>query len=117
MNTLAMNLLLVCLGGALGSVTRYLVSLATPRGTLVVNLVGSFFIALLMALMRPSDVRLVLVTGFLGGFTTYSAFNEETLRLLRAGSVGAAAGYVLLTVFGCLAAGYVGLVVSRVLIR
>ncbi len=108
---------MVCFGGALGSGARYLVALATPRATLVVNLIGSFCIALLLALMRPSDLRLMLVTGFLGGFTTYSAFNEETLRLLRAGSFGMAAGYVAMTVFGCLAAGYAGLVVSRVLVR
>lgn len=107
--------LLVCLGGALGSAARYLVALAMPRGTLVVNLVGSFCIALVMALLRPSDLRLLLVTGILGGFTTYSAFNEETLQMMRAGTWGAAALYVLVTVAGCLAAGFAGVAIARLM--
>ena len=105
--------LLVCLGGALGSGARYLVGLATPHGTLIVNLSGSFCIALAMALMRPSDARLLIVTGVLGGFTTYSAFNEETLQMLRAGTWGAAMMYVALTVLGCLAAGLAAVMVAR----
>jgi CrcB protein len=107
--------LLVCLGGALGSGARYLVALSLPYGTLVVNLAGSFLIALVMEAMSPSDVRLMIVTGLLGGFTTYSAFNEETMRLLRAGTVGAAFVNVGITVAGCMAAGYVGWVVGRAL--
>ena len=107
--------LLVCLGGALGSGARYLVALAMPRGTLVVNLVGSFCIALVMALLRPSDLRLLLVTGILGGFTTYSAFNEETLQMMRAGTWGSAALYVFVTVAGCLAAGFAGVAIARFL--
>ena len=107
--------LLVCLGGAIGSGARYLVAFATPRGTLIVNLAGSFCIALVMALVRPSDLRLLIVTGILGGFTTYSAFNEETLAMMRAGSFGSAALYVLATVAGCLVAGYAGFAIARMI--
>ena len=105
--------LLVCLGGALGSGARYLVSVTLPRGTLLVNLAGSFAIALVMATMRESDLRLMIVAGVIGGFTTYSAFNEETLRMMRAGAWGMAGLDVALTVFGCLGAGYLGVMVAR----
>lgn len=111
----SLPLLLVCLGGAIGSGARYLVALATPRGTLIVNVIGSFCIALAMALMRPSDLRLMIVAGVLGGFTTYSAFNEETLAMMRDGAIGAAAAYVLATAAGCLVAGYAGFAIARVI--
>lgn len=107
------RLLLVCLGGALGSGARYLIALSMPQATLVVNVAGSFGIALVMATFAPSDLRLFLVTGILGGFTTYSAFNEETLTMLRSGTWLAAVGYVLATVLGCLLAGFLGYAVAR----
>lgn len=107
--------LLVCLGGALGSGARYLVGITVPHGTLVVNLVGSFLIALVMETVRPSDLRLMVVTGILGGFTTYSALNEETLRMMRAGAWGMALWNVTTTVVGCLVAGFAGVVVARAL--
>ena len=105
--------LLVCLGGAAGSGARYAVALAVPHGTLVVNLLGSFAIALVLESMRASDLRLLLVTGFLGGFTTYSAFNQETLTFARAGEWGSVAGNLVGTVVGCLVAGWVGVWVAR----
>ena len=107
--------LLVCLGGALGSGARYLVGLAVPHGTLVVNLIGSMLIAMALESMRATDVRLTIVTGILGGFTTYSAFNEETLQMIRAGTWGSAVLYVMVTVAGCLAAGYAGFLITRAL--
>ncbi len=78
----------ICLAGAVGTGARYLtqvwatktLGLTFPWGTLIVNLVGSFLLALLMQVALTSDrisptLRLVLATGFLGGFTTYSSFN------------------------------------------
>jgi fluoride exporter len=122
------KLLLVCLGGALGSGARYLVgqwSLAQfgkafPWGTLAVNLIGSFAIALVMhaSSAKPDfsmNARLFLTTGILGGFTTYSAFNQETLSYFQAGELAKALGYAAATVLACLAAGYAGLSTSRVL--
>jgi CrcB protein len=108
-----MRLLLVCLGGALGSGARYLISTSLPNGTLIVNLLGSFAIAAVIALMPPTDVRLMIVTGVLGGFTTYSAFNEQTLEMLRTGGWGSAAVNVSVTVIGCLAAGWAGVWVAK----
>ncbi|MEA2462371.1 MAG: fluoride exporter [Acidobacteriota bacterium] len=108
-----MRFLLVCLGGAAGSGARYLIGTATPHGTLAVNIIGSFFIAMAMESMRVSDLRLLLVTGVLGGFTTYSAFNQETLEYMRAGAWGSAAANVAVTVAACLAAGWLGVWVAR----
>ncbi|MGK7862705.1 fluoride efflux transporter FluC [Falsiroseomonas sp. E2-1-a4] len=80
------NILLVALGGAIGSVLRYAIALLTvaqfgvtfPWGTLAVNVLGSAAIGLAAALGVQGEMRLLLVTGLLGGFTTFSAFSLET---------------------------------------
>ena len=74
---------------------------AFPFGTLGVNVVGSFLASAVMvlALERSAlgpDARLVLVTGVLGGFTTYSSFNHETIQLARSGAIGLAATFFLI---------------------
>jgi CrcB protein len=116
------NILLACVFGGLGCGARYLVALGSerwlsasfPLGTLLVNLLGSFAIAVVMhlatktALMAPA-VRVALVTGFLGGFTTYSSFTYETLNLLQGGAVGLGLAYLVGTVAGCLLCGVLGL--------
>lgn len=118
------RLLLVCAGGALGSGARYLVAngmaraaIAWPWGTLVVNVVGSFLIALVMAGAATGqlseETRLLLGAGVLGGFTTYSSFNHETLAFAAQGRLGAAAGYAVVTFAACLAAGLAGMAVAR----
>jgi CrcB protein len=120
------RLLLVCLGGAVGSGLRYLVSgwtlqiLGTtfPWGTLVVNATGSFLLGLIMQLsldtsiMSP-ELRIALTTGVLGGFTTYSTFNYESLRLAQEGDWLWAAANIGATVFGCLLAGIGGILLAR----
>lgn len=118
--------LLVCAGGAVGSGARYLVVLwaarvfgtAAPWGTLLVNVSGSFAMAFLVELAtRPAglspELRLLLGTGVLGGFTTYSAFNLETTAFLRAGAWGAALLNVFATVVGCLLAGALGFALAK----
>jgi CrcB protein len=119
------------LGGAVGSVLRYwmnvgLVQLLGPElpyGTFAVNVVGSFLIGVLSVLGAGHswlgvELRLVLGTGVLGGFTTYSSFNLETLRLAQQGELARAVGYVALTLVSCLCAGALGLWLSgRVLLR
>jgi CrcB protein len=120
--------LLVCVGGAAGTAARYLVGgwaqrvlgAGFPYGTLAVNLIGSFLISVVVYLgmdkgLFSADARLVLTTGVLGGFTTYSSFNFETLRLVQQGSAGLAAAYLALTVVGCLVAGAAGLLVGRLI--
>lgn len=97
----AANLLYVALGGAAGSVCRYLVSLLAiatlgagfPWGTLAVNVLGSAAIGVAFAAGLEGPGRLLLVTGFLGGFTTFSAFSLETATLFER-SPGLAALYV-----------------------
>jgi len=121
-------MLLVCLGGALGSGGRYLIGhwsatkLGTgfPWGTLAVNLIGSFAIALVIhaADVKPDvslNTRLFLTAGILGGFTTYSAFNQETLAYFETGELAKAFGYAAVTLLACLAAGYAGLNTGRAL--
>jgi CrcB protein len=120
-----LRLLLVCAGGAIGSGARYLVATwaarslgaGFPHGTLLVNVSGSFLIGLLFAASAgragADELRLLLGAGVLGGFTTYSSFNHETLALVEQGSLGLAAANVALTVFGCLAAGLAGLALAR----
>jgi fluoride exporter len=120
------QLFLVCLGSAIGGGARYLVSttLATwlgpafPYGTLAVNLVGSFVMSVVMVAGLEAEVlspvaRVSFATGVLGGFTTYSAFNYETLRLMESGAWGAAVANVTITVGGGFLAGALGFWVAR----
>jgi fluoride exporter len=119
---------LVALGGLIGSVARYWLSGAVqrlsgtefPSGTLTVNVVGSFVIALVMALslergLLSADTRLFLTTGFCGGFTTMSTFSYETVALLRDGDAVLALGNVLANVVVTIGAVWLGYVVARVL--
>jgi CrcB protein len=123
--------LLVCLGGALGTGARYYLAVALaqgaapalPRATLLVNLSGSYLIALVVELSLltgaiSQDVRLFLTTGIMGGYTTYSSFNFELLRLAGPSAApGTAAAYLALTLAGGLVAGFLGLVTARALSR
>lgn len=116
------------LGGALGSGGRYLVATwmlarfgtGFPWGTLAVNAVGSLVLgavtqfATVPGALHP-DARILLTTGVLGGFTTYSTFNHETLQFVASGSLWMAAGNVVATVSTCLIAGFVGMALTRVL--
>lgn len=119
----------VCLGSALGGGARYLISLAAlqllgpsfPAGTLAVNLIGSFGIGFVMyvgletTLISPA-ARLFLTSGVMGGLTTYSTFNYETLQLATEGDWHLAAGNIVATVLACLAAGTLGLAAGRALV-
>jgi CrcB protein len=106
-----LSLLLVALGGAAGSVLRYVVSHAGlvlfgagfPWGTLAVNIVGSALIGVFGALGISGEARLLLVTGLLGGFTTFSAFSLET-GVLWERAPWLAVVYVAASVLGGLAA-------------
>jgi CrcB protein len=118
----------ICIAGALGTAARYLIGLwaarrlgpVFPYGTLVVNLAGCFLIALVMeaaaAKSWPETTRLAITVGLLGGFTTYSSFNQETMRLAGSGAVGLASFNALLTLFGGMAAGLLGMLVARGLV-
>lgn len=97
------GIILVAVGGAIGSVIRYLVSLwaadkwgaAFPYGTFIVNIAGCYIIGLFMIIaterhMLPPHWRLLVASGFLGGLTTFSSFSYETLKLVQDGAWSAA---------------------------
>lgn len=113
----------VGLGGALGAIARFGVQrvLAVyptlPLATLTVNVLGSFFIgylaALILARTGTDDLRLFLVTGFLGAFTTFSTFSLETLHLFQQGEVFRGVLNVAANVLFCLLAVWLGFVLAR----
>lgn len=112
-----MNALLVFVGGGLGALLRHLAALAIggPLATLAINLVGSFAIGLLAAALAADQhpARLFLMTGLLGGFTTFSAFSLDAVALTQRGQAGLAALYVVVSVCGALAAAAAGLWLAR----
>jgi len=118
--------LLICLGGAVGTGARYALSTwcrdlfgpTFPVGTLAVNVLGSFLLGVIMYVglnseMLSATARLTLGTGVMGGFTTYSSFNYETIQLLRDGDHRRGAANLLATLLGCFAAGLLGLALGR----
>lgn len=121
------HLLYVALGGALGASLRHLSGLLAlrllgpgfPYGTLFVNVAGSFVMGVVIALLARkgalvgAEWRLFLVTGLLGGFTTFSAFSLETFVLWERGESGTAIGYVLASVVLSILALVAGLMLVR----
>lgn len=118
------NLIQVAIGGAAGSMLRYLVTLGAARlfgpgfpvGTFAVNLLGSFVMGLLVGVLTGRGalhLAPLLLTGVLGGFTTFSAFSLDTVVLWERGQTGTALLYVLLSVVLSLAALWAGLVLAR----
>jgi CrcB protein len=115
----------ICLGGAVGTGTRYLIAVwsvqrlgsALPYGTLIVNLIGCFVISAFMhaalTLAWSPTVRAGISIGVLGGLTTYSSFNYETMRLVEDGAPARAVLNLAITVVGGLAAGWLGLIAAR----
>jgi CrcB protein len=122
------QLLLVGLGGFIGSIARYAVSklnvymhfLAIPLGTLTVNIVGSFIIGVIVGISQKSeilsaDVRLFLMVGICGGFTTFSSFSVENLMLIQNGQVFSALIYTFLSLFLGFTAVYLGYLSTNLL--
>jgi CrcB protein len=119
----------VAVGAAAGGVSRYYLSVAVqqrlgatfPWGTLVINVTGSLLLGFLMryALATPSvsaEMRLLLTTGFCGGYTTFSTFSYETAILLEDGQYERAAAYALASVLVALLATFCGFILARELI-
>lgn len=119
-------LVLVFVGGGLGAVSRHLVARAVmhasgvrfPWGTMVVNIAGSLAMGLLIAWLArrsagDSGLRLLLATGFLGGFTTFSAFSLDAVTLYERGALTAAATYVIASVTVSILALFGGLWLAR----
>ena len=119
-------LFLIGAGSFAGGIFRYLLSQyvqvrsfsAFPFGTLTVNVVGCFFIGVVFGLAGKGNIshemRLFLATGLLGGFTTFSAFSNETFNMFRTGHFWFATVYILLSIFAGLAATFIGNAVTKV---
>lgn len=122
------HILLIGTGGFIGSVARYYVSrlnllwdfLSIPIGTLLVNIAGCFIIGFLTGISEKSnllstDMRLFLMVGFCGGFTTFSSFANENLMLLHTGEILSIILYTSLSVILGFLAVYLGHVLSNIL--
>jgi len=116
----------ICLAGGAGTGARYVIAVwvgerwgsAFPYGTLLVNLLGCFLLGLLTQLAVQGvsispGLRLALSTGFLGGLTTYSSFNQDTTRLLKDGQLLSCALNFGITAVGCFAAGLLGMALAQ----
>ncbi len=119
----------VALGGAIGSVARYLVGLTVqsrsgldfPVGTLLVNLTGCLLLGFLARYLLETsavspEVRALLTTGLCGGYTTFSTFSYETMTLIEDADWRRAALYVALSVLGALGATILGMASARLLL-
>lgn len=120
------TILLVGSGGFIGSVARYFISklnlqvdfFSIPVGTLIVNVVGSLIIGFLIGIADKSplmtlELRLLLMAGFCGGFTTFSTFSSENLILMQNGQYGVVLLYTLLSILFGFAAAFFGFVSSN----
>jgi fluoride exporter len=120
------SLLLVFIGGGLGSGLRFLVSYAFkqqgvigfPKATFLVNILGCLLIGLLIGVLAkqqelPNEYKLLWITGFCGGFTTFSAFGWENLQLIQQHQYTIAIVYTLLSIVLGIAAVFAGLILTR----
>jgi CrcB protein len=120
-----MNVLLVALGGAIGSAARYLAGAFIanrfgpdfPWGTFIVNVSGSFLIGVILSFVGggqlPAGARPFLAVGIMGGYTTFSTYSHETLQLIQGGEFGAAMFNTLGQVVAGLVGVYLGVVLGR----
>lgn len=125
-----MNIYLaIAIGGACGAMGRYWLSNLVaqhntgpfPGGTLLVNILGSLLIGMLFVILLEKSqgaawLRPLLMVGFLGAFTTFSAFSLEVLVLMEQGLYGSALTYVLASVASCILAAWIGIGLTRLLI-
>jgi crcB protein len=120
------QLLAIAAGGSIGAVMRFIVSTGIyswlgrgfPYGTIVVNVLGSLLMGLLYELFLQrlsvsSEVRAILLVGFLGAFTTFSTFSLETVNLIEQGDLLKAMANVFASVILCVLAAWIGLQIMR----
>lgn len=116
----------IALGGSLGAISRYWVSTATyswlgnnfPYGTLMVNVTGSMMMGFLTVVLVQrfdvsDEVRLGLIVGFLGSFTTFSTFSMDTIHWIETGAMIKALAYILASVVACVLGAWIGLLSAK----
>ncbi len=121
------HLIFVGLGGALGSISRYLITLYTvkhyagtfPVATFFINITGCILIGLFMGLAErfhfiSTDMKLFLVTGLCGGYTTFSAFSYENMQLFQGGSQSVMWSYIFFSIFLGIAGVWLGSLLARI---
>src|SRR3569623_731515 len=125
-----LNILLVALGGAFGSVARYLTGVAAgrtlglkfPYGTLTANILGGLLMGILVGVLAlrggafQERWRLLLAVGFLGGYTPFSSYSLEVARMVETKAWGQAFGYSVGSVVAGVAAGFLGMFLMRKLL-
>ena len=123
------SVLAIGLGAALGAVLRWLLGIwlnglfpAVPPGTLAANVIGGYLVGLAVALFTqhghiPPEWRLFVITGFLGGLTTFSTFSAEVMRLMQDGRPATAMGAIGMHVAGSLLATWAGLATAPLISR
>ena len=119
------KILYIAIGGSLGSILRFSVFHFCkiyfryfPVCTLLVNILGSFFIGLFVSYLNNKEIseiiiRYFFIIGFLGSFTTFSAFSKETFQLIEQGNWLLVMVYILFTVIGCLLATWIGMLITK----
>ena len=115
------NILYVAAGGALGSVIRYVVSIAVPKwqmmpiATISVNIIGSLLIGIIIGVTpKTHPTHLIAAIGFCGGFTTFSTFSLETVKMLEDGYNTQALLYIIISMATCLGATILGLKIAKI---
>ncbi len=122
--------LAIAVGGAFGAIGRYWISSTTyrwlgsdfPFGTLMVNISGSFLMGFLVIVLAEKwtlseELKLALVVGFLGSYTTFSTFAMDGINALNNGAILKASAYILISVFGSLLGVWIGYLAARLLFR
>ncbi|MEH7124259.1 fluoride efflux transporter CrcB [Bacillus sp. JJ1773] len=115
------NILLICIGGFLGAICRYKLSILLnshvqdkiPFGTLFVNLVGSFLLGVIIGMGEGEHIHFLMGTGFMGAFTTYSTFNLEAVMLLQANKKVQAITYLMLTYLLGIVLAFFGFIIGK----
>ena len=123
-----MTIVGIAIGGAIGSVLRHLVQVQSanwlgdkfPYGTMAVNVLGSLLMGFLSIVLverfsLPEEIRLAVLVGLLGGFTTFSSFSHETLGLIQQGNLASAASNVIFSIISCVIASLAGVTLARIL--